>query len=107
MEAQKPTVGRIVHYKLTAEQADEISRRRVAKPWEPGWPPGSQAHVGNPVAEGDVVAMVVVRVWPDEFGPGVDGVNGQVLLDGNDSLWVTSGQEGTEPGQWQWPPRAA
>ncbi|KKK65507.1 hypothetical protein LCGC14_2973460, partial [marine sediment metagenome] len=37
----------------------------------------------------------------DEFGPGYQGVNGQAFLDGNDSLWVTSVQEGYESGQWE------
>lgn len=36
--------------------------------------------------------------WQDE-----PGINGQVFLDGNDTLWVTSADEGTEPGQWSWP----
>ena len=46
-----------------------------------------------------------VRVLGAEYGPGVPGVNGQAFLDGNDVLWVTSAREGTEPGQWSWPPR--
>lgn len=101
-----PTPGRILHYRLSVTNAEAIRRRRVAKPHEPGWPAGAQAHVGNPPNAGDVVPLVVVRVWPDEFGPGVVGVNGQALLDGNDQLWVTSVREGTEPGTWCWPPRA-
>ena len=33
----------------------------------------------------------------------LNGVNGQVFLDGDDSLWVTSIKEGTESGTWEWP----
>lgn len=106
-ETQKPTVGRIVHFVLNAEQAEQVNRRRVAKPHEPGWPAGAQAHVGNEAREGDEMPLVIVRVWPDEGGPGIDGVNGQVLLDGTDQLWVTSAlpSSGPVPGCWRWPER--
>lgn len=33
------------------------------------------------------------------------GVNGQVFLDGNDVLWVTSVVQGDKPGQWHEPER--
>ena len=107
------SVGRIVHYRLSEDDARAISRRRTtsasirermqADP--PAWPEGAQAHMGNFAAEGDVVPLVVVRVWPNEYGEGVPGVNGQALLDGNDQLWVTSAKEGDDAGQWSWPPR--
>lgn len=101
----KPTTGRIVQYKLSANDATAIARRRVAKPHEPGWPLGAQAHVGNHPSAGDTVPLIVVHVWPDEYGPGTPGVNGQAFLNGNDQLWVTSAKEGSEPGQWSWPER--
>jgi hypothetical protein len=91
------TVGRTVLYTLSEQDAEEINRRR--------WPAWAQAHIGNPAAAGDEVPLVVVRVWPHEFGENVPGVNGQAFLDGNDTLWVTSAKEGTEPGTWAWPPR--
>jgi hypothetical protein len=50
--------------------------------------------------EGTVCPMIVTRAWAD----GV--VNGQVLLDGSDSLWATSVDRGNGPGQWQWPTRS-
>jgi hypothetical protein len=107
----EPTTGRIVLYTLTAENAKSINRRRtdgaqIARRMAsvpPEWPAGAQAHVGNPAKEGDVVPLIVVRVWPDEGGPGIPGVNGQAILDGNDTLWVTSAHEGTTPGTWAWP----
>lgn len=113
MIEQKPSIGRIVHFKLTAEQATQINRRRTngssiaarMKAEPPAWPAGAQAHIGNSASEGDIVPLTIVRVWPNEFGEGVPGVNGQAALDGNDVLWVTSAREGTEPGQWSWPPR--
>lgn len=94
----EPTIGRIVHYQLTYDNALAISRRRKNAA-------GAQTTVGNAQSVGDVVPLVVVRVWPDEYGPGIPGVNGQALLDGNDQLWVTSAGEGDQPGQWVWPPR--
>lgn len=83
------TAGRIVHYTLSAHDARLIQQRRGI----------SLIGHGNDPREGDVVPMIVVRVWPD------DGVNGQAFLDGDDSLWLTSRPEGTGPGTWAWPPR--
>lgn len=102
----KPSIGRIVHYSLTTQDKEEIERHRVhGKGHGDAWPKGAQAHVGNPVSVGEHVPMIVCVVWPNEHGPNFDGVNGQVFLDGNDSLWVTSAKEGTEPGTWHWPER--
>ncbi len=89
-----PTIGRIVHYKLSANDAARINQN---------WRSGNET--GNASTEGDIVPLIIVRIWPDEYGPGVAGVNGQAFLDGHDTLWVTSAREGTEPGQWSWPPR--
>jgi|SRR6185295_17620193 len=107
------TTGRTVLYTLSESDAQAINRRRTngssiaarmkASPAE--WPEGAQAHIGNSASAGDVVPLVVVRVWPHEFGEGVPGVNGQALLDGNDTLWITSAKEGSEPGTWAWPAR--
>jgi len=41
------------------------------------------------------VPLMVVKVSGDR-------INGQALLDGNDSVWVKSATEGDEPGQWSW-----
>ncbi len=116
----KPTIGRIVHYVLTAENAEQINRRRTTGASiaqrigamvlsEDGtatgalWPVGAQAHIGNVVSEGDVVPMTIIRVWSEGL------VNGQAMLDGNDALWVTSAHcstaVGGAPGCWNWPPR--
>lgn len=108
---QKPSVGRIVHYKLSAADADSVNRRRTSgaaihdRMQADKWPVGAQAHIGNGALEGDVLPLIIARVWPNEFGEGIPGVNGQVLLDGNDQFWVTSIKEGSDPGQWSWPPR--
>jgi len=104
------TIGSIVLYTLTAQDADEINRRRttgskiaerIKKNTEASsaWPLGAQAHIGNSVTAGDTCPMVVTKVWS------AGCVNGQVLLDGNDCLWATSVTEGDQGHQWQWPAR--
>lgn len=108
---QQPSRCCIVEYKLTAQDAERINRRRTSgesiasRIAAEMWPEGAQAHIGSPVAQGDVFPAIIVRVFPDEHGPGAPGVNAQVLLDGNDTLWILSAREGTENGTWNWPPR--
>jgi len=116
-------LGRIVLYKLSSDDAAQINRRRTTGasiaeriknnnlPTQESrlggdvldvpqkWPLGAQAHIGNSVTAGDVFPMLVTRVWSQGY------VNGQVFLDGNDSLWATSVTEGTEERNWFWPPR--
>lgn len=99
-----PTTGRIVQYRLTADQAQQINKRRADFARFRGTPEysdtGYAAHVGNFAQAGDIVPLLVVRAW----SPGT-GVNGQAFLDGTDNLWVTSATEGDNDGQWSWPPR--
>jgi hypothetical protein len=104
------TAGRIVHFVVTEGTAGEVNRRRADR-WDTppeNWPAGAQRHTGNPVYAGEHLPMIVVAVWPNEFGPNNDGVNGQVFLDGNDSLWVTSVRYDPDatPGTWHWIERA-
>lgn len=114
-----PSIGRIVHYRLTADDARAVDRRR--RDCRDGVPLAAGVdRNGNPVAEGTVVPLVIVAVWPLEYQAGCRlsihpedtayestfGVNGQALLDGTDSLWVTSApQHATLAGCWFWPPR--
>lgn len=110
MSTQVPSIGRIVHVTLDAHSADQINKRRDDGRCLDGdgktfaeRETGAQIHFGNPVAEGDVFPMVITRVWNTDPGT----VNGQVLLDGNDTLWLTSvtpGEPG-EPFRYFWPAR--
>lgn len=108
----KPTIGRIVHYTLTEQDAASINVRRSdfkafeaghKHPHEPGQPAatGHIAHVGNHAEAGQVYPATVVRV----FDSSTSTANLQVTLDGNDTYWATSRAEGDEPGHWAWPPR--
>lgn len=86
--SQKPTIGRIVHYTLCPDDAVLVGQCRQRS---------NGAMRGNAADAGETYPMIVSRVWPD------GSVNGQVFLDGNDSLWVTSVKVGKGPGTWAWP----
>jgi hypothetical protein len=96
-----PTIGRILHYRLTPKDAAAVNKRR--DDWvnssQAALETGAQAHWGNPVRAGEYYPVIVTKVWNPEM------FNGQVLLDGTDTLWVTSVHQGVEPGTWCWPPR--
>lgn len=106
-----PTIGRIVLYMLTLKDAEQINRRRTTGESVrdrmnslPQWPTGAMAHIGTEVSVGMVFPMVIVRVPPQE-GAGTR-VNGKVLLDGTDELWVRDVIEGDHAGTWAWPARS-
>jgi hypothetical protein len=120
MPEQIPSIGRIVQYRLSADNASQINRRRTSganialrmKTYVPsgnadnsliyGWPEGAQAHIGNAATEGDTLPMLIVKVWGDNPS---SAVNGQVFLDGNDVLWATSVCVGEGPRTYSWPTR--
>lgn len=109
----KLAIGRIVQYTLTRDDAIQVNRRRVdgaGHNWD--WPKGAQAHVGEQVSEGEILPMIVVghgtmHTNPDlktgENSRVVPIISGQVILPGNDSLWLTFVPWGEGPGTWHWP----
>jgi hypothetical protein len=104
-----PSVGRIVHYKLTQQDADQINKRRkdarnknAAGVTLASQELGAVVHTGNEVRAADVYPSVITRIWGSTDG---SAVNGQVLLDGNDLFWATSRLEGEGEGFWSIPPR--
>jgi hypothetical protein len=103
-----PSVGRIVHLRLSEECAKQINKRRADAQVSGGADRnnGAIVHTGNPVAEGDVYPLLITRVWA-EPGAATEStcINGQVFLDGNDTLWASSAQQGDGPGLWFEPPR--
>ena len=92
-----PTIGRIVHYKLSSFDADEILNTRGQGSRRVNGAPGGLK--GNAVAPGDVYPAMTVRVGSE----GSPTCQLQVFLDGNDTHWATSRTQGDEEGQWSWP----
>jgi hypothetical protein len=103
----KPTIGRIVHYRLSGQDAIAINQRRKDAreklQWHHAIRSGAQVHVGNDVKEGDVFPLIITRVWGEAD---TSAFNGQLMLDGNDLFWVTSTAIGEGNRQCFWPPRA-
>lgn len=85
-----PSVGRIVHYKLGDYEVDNEINGRMSNL--------------NRHEAGQVVPMLIVRVWEEEPTE-KSAVNGRVFLDGQHSLWVTSRVQGDGLSQWSEPPR--
>lgn len=86
-----PSPGRIVEYTLDDQDVARIEAGRK-----------EHGVSGNFVTAGDTYPMVIIRVWgstPES------SVNGQVLLDGPDGLWVTSVAQGDGPRKWRVFPR--
>jgi hypothetical protein len=81
---QKPSVGRIVYYRIAANDVEAISKLG-----------------GNAQAEGDMVPAMIVRLWDESTGCS----NLTLFLDGPATLRKTSVVRGDQPGQWSWPPR--
>ena len=97
----KPTIGRIVLYRLGYYDVQAINglreQARETGHWHNALKHGLQAHNGNHVEQGQEVPAMIVAVWGEAC------VNLKLLLDGNDSHWVTSTNEGTGEGCWHWP----
>lgn len=92
-----PFIGQIVLYQLTEQDVNQINRRRTTGKSIAErialqlWPIGAQAHIGDEVEPGQTFPMVIVRIH--YMGLSELSVNGQVLLDGNDVLWVQDKRE--------------
>ena len=76
------SIGRIVHYKPTAEERTE-------------W-----GELGNPIGEDEWLPAIVVAVWPE------GKVNLRVFIDGDGLPWLTTISSGEGEANWRWPPRA-
>lgn len=74
MSEQKPTVGRMVHFKPSQDQQNRID--------------------GN---KSEILPATIVRVW------GENCVNLKVHTDAINDLWIKSALKGDGEGQWNWP----
>lgn len=112
MSDQIPTLGRIVLYAMTEQDAQRVNTKRdAAEAYIKAFKEnpsrhGEMQHSGNKVRAGDVFPLVITRVWGTSAG---SAVNGQLMLDGNDTLWVTSTSVQVDPeqpaGRFTWPTR--
>lgn len=102
--ATTPTLGRVVLFTVSEQDADAINKRRADfahhRTGETYQDTGYVAHYGNTVRAGDVFPATVVRVFE-----AAGSANLHVQLDGTDTYWATSVSEGEGPRTWAWPPR--
>lgn len=99
-----PTIGRIVHYTLSAMDAMQVNQRRrdAMRSGISQQNSGAVVHVGRNAVAGDVLPMIVTGVSPLDAT-----ISGQVFLDGNDTHWVWQVSEGEGQRTYQWPTREA
>lgn len=97
MMGQNPSLGRIVVYTLTEDDALAITRRRRGGREEGTAVASINMVVGNPVHAGDEFPMTITSVAPDA------SINGQVWLDGSDTFWAQGVIAGVGGGTWRWP----
>lgn len=92
----KPAIGRIVLYVISEHDAALVRERRGEHAYHQG--------INLPVV-GDILPLIICRVWDPELYGGKDSINGQVMLDGSGSHWVTSAHPCADktPGTWHWP----
>ncbi len=102
-----PSVGRIVHYQVTSYDVGRIKRQRDPRHRTfrntDGIIVSGEAHghaFGNEPEVGQVFPLLITKVWGDTEE---SAVNGQLFLDGNDSLWLTSVCQGEGSGRWRDP----
>jgi hypothetical protein len=86
-----PTIGQVVLYTLTEQQAEEINRHRQQSP----------SGYGAGVTPGDTVPMLVAACAAG-YDDGLYAIAGRLLIDDDDEdWWVTSVTEGAAPGAWR------
>lgn len=99
-----PRRGQMVDYKLTQSDADQINAARDCRsPQHDSLvAAGVRLHRGDRASAGQVFPMLIVVVWSNSPTPQT-AVNGQVFLDGNDVVWITSRCQGDGEGQFTIP----
>lgn len=93
-EPRVPRVGDVVLFQLRENDVALINEaRHVSRQFDKG----IETLLANSVAAGEVYPMIIVRVWGDAPD---SRVNGRVILDGNDTHWVTSVRCGEAEGEF-------
>ena len=91
MSGQIPTIGRIVKYTISEQDAANINALS-----------GFEHNNANKAYAGQIFPMMIVATWGNYPGA---LVNGQVFVDGNFTIWVTSINEGVGYRSYSWPER--
>jgi len=95
-EAHRPSIGRIVHYRLSDVDIDGL---------EPDGAPLRDRL--NGLVAGDYIPAMVVRTWAEPASH-AKLVNLRCFPDGAvATLWRTSVEQGDGNGQWTWPPKVS
>lgn len=99
--AQRPSIGRIVHYRISQREVEDWHIRRIGS---------GGRYYGDTLRAGQVLPLMIVRVDSPVMTAGLPvTVNGQLFLDGNDCVWlerVPEAREQDPPGSgWFWPAR--
>lgn len=101
----QPTIGRTVHYVLSQADVDRIIDGR-ADAISDAQARNREVCFGDPVAEGDILPMIIVKVHETSED---NLVNGHIFLDGTDVLWRENIPAATLDdgyiGRWSWPPQ--
>lgn len=81
------SIGRIVLYCLTEKDAESINKRREDSELSniAIQDSGYIVHTGSKVKSATYYPMIITKIDPVH-----KSINGQVILDGNDTLWVTN-----------------
>jgi len=99
-------IGTTVLYVLSASDVALINAQRTTSESiqnragrnPPEWPAGAAARLGDPVAEGDLVPLLITRETPDSTM-----ISGHAFLNGTDTFWVAAAEvvsgEPPHPGQ--------
>ncbi|MEU9208561.1 hypothetical protein AB0D27_11545 [Streptomyces sp. NPDC048415] len=91
----QPTIGRVVHYRLSEEDVTRCQQQLSHNP------PELLKQFNEPRAGQTYAAIVTsVTVHPDH-----PDVNLRVILDGPYDFFAHSRVQGEEPGTWAWPER--
>ena len=89
-----PTIGRIVHYRVSEDDAQHYGFRPLDNP-----------SFNLPYPD-DILPMTITSVHADSDGV-VRHISGNVMVNNGTMFWAGSVTEGLGdiPGQWFWPPR--
>jgi hypothetical protein len=80
----KPTIGRLVQYRLSDGDVERLGYDKYYS--------------------GETVVLLVTAVNGDSETP--ESINGHLFLDGSSgSVWIESVYQGSNLGEWDWPPR--